>query len=284
MSLFCRFLRPPTTDDAIDRYLASLRSRIEPDPLFRRRLRSQAINRFVAASEQMRTDSGRAMTRQMGRIGRACLYASVALATSAAGVLGASQEALPGDALYGVKLRIEQLRFQVIPAHLQGVLSANVLAERLEEMTRLLDAGRTADAMALQPAIAAHIEHLAAVEAAGGPDAKDRIANHLLALDELIIGLPATPGAAVRAAWEQLPSSPGGINASGPAGAAGNPGANGGANEGGQGNGAPNPSAPGQVTKGPKATHAPNQGGPGDSDARVPGHGNPPSPAVESSD
>ncbi len=239
MSLFCRSLRPPTTDDAVERYLVSLQSRIAPDPLFRRRLRSQAINRFVAAREQQRTDSARAMTRQMGRIGRACLYASLALATSAAGALGASQEALPGDALYAVKLRIEQLRFQVTPAHLQGVLSANVLAERLEEMTRLLDAGRTADAMALQPAIAAHIEQLAAVRGRGQsrtPGVESRITCSLWTSSSRSAGSPwGSRASRMGPAAEQ----PWGHQRVRTRRRDHNPGDNGGANDGGQGTGAP---------------------------------------------
>ena len=37
----------------------------------------------------------------MGRLGRATLYASFALAATSASVLAASHEALPGDVLYG---------------------------------------------------------------------------------------------------------------------------------------------------------------------------------------
>ncbi len=55
MSLFNRALRPPpiASDDAIERYLVALRSQVQPDPLFRRRLRSDVVNRFVAAREGM---------------------------------------------------------------------------------------------------------------------------------------------------------------------------------------------------------------------------------------
>jgi hypothetical protein len=53
MSLFNRALRPPpiASDDAIERYLVTLRSQVQPDPLFRRRLRSDVVNRFVAAPD-----------------------------------------------------------------------------------------------------------------------------------------------------------------------------------------------------------------------------------------
>ena len=127
MSLFNRALRPRPTlsDEAVKRYLATLSAEVEPDPLFRRRLRSDAVNRFVAAREgiqhPVREGLGR---RQMGRVGRACLYASFTLGVSAASVMAASQEALPGDALYPLKQRMEELRWEVVPAHLHGELAA----------------------------------------------------------------------------------------------------------------------------------------------------------------
>ncbi len=112
MSLFNRTLRPPPTasDEAIARSLAALRSEVRHDPLFQRRLRSDVVNRFVAAREGIgssgRTGIGRG---RMGQLGRACLYASCTFALSAASVLAASQEALPGEFLYPLKQRIEQL-------------------------------------------------------------------------------------------------------------------------------------------------------------------------------
>lgn len=230
----------------------------------------------------------------MGRIGRACLYASVALATSAAGVLGASQESLPGDTLYGVKLRIEQLRFEVVPAHLQGVLAADVVAERLEEMERLVDAGRTAEAVAMQPTIASDIDHLVTVEAAGSSESRDRIARHLLALGALIDKLPASAEAAVRAGWDDLASRGAGDGLSPDHSAPGNgavsiPSTSGSGSAGGDGSSGssnagvrvepsrsdPRPSeADGELgTRGPPSTDHPRGPEPSELGARAPGHG-----------
>ena len=89
MSLFNRALRPPPTlsDAAIERHLSALRSQIEPDPLFRRRLRSEVMNRFVAAREGTAQGTDASLrTSEMGRLGRACLYATFTLAAGATSV------------------------------------------------------------------------------------------------------------------------------------------------------------------------------------------------------
>ncbi len=170
MSLLSRLVRsaPVETDEAVERHLARLRGQLGPDPLFRRRLRNHAINHYVAARErhEVREPSAGRSSR-MGRIGRASLYASVAMAVSAATVLGVSQEALPGDALYGVKLRIEELRFDVAPIDMHPMLVALVIGERLDEMSRLVDAGRLDDAVALGPSLKREIQRLGEAERAG---------------------------------------------------------------------------------------------------------------------
>ncbi|MEO6295416.1 MAG: hypothetical protein ABIP01_01290, partial [Candidatus Limnocylindria bacterium] len=110
MSLFRDSLRPPplASDAAVRRYLELIRAELEPDPLFRRRLRGEVVNRFVAAREGLEQPARRPSA--MGKLGRAVLYSSFALAMSAGGVMAASQQALPGDVLYSLKLRIEALR------------------------------------------------------------------------------------------------------------------------------------------------------------------------------
>jgi hypothetical protein len=165
MSLFNRTVGPPAiSDDAFERYLAGLSTKIELDPLFRRRLRSDVINRFVAAREGLDTQA-RAGTagRRMGRVGRASLYASLTLAVSTASVLAASQEALPGDALYGLKQRVEQLRMDIVPDQFKAELAAYALGERIEEMSRLADSGRLELAIAMGPSIEREFRHVAAL-------------------------------------------------------------------------------------------------------------------------
>ena len=53
MSLFRTSLRPPAilSDEAIERYVEAIRHELQPDPLYRRRLRGMVLNRYVAARE-----------------------------------------------------------------------------------------------------------------------------------------------------------------------------------------------------------------------------------------
>lgn len=136
MSLFRTSLRPPAilSDEAIERYVEAIRLELQPDPLYRRRLRGIVVNRFVAAREGSVTA---AEPRVMSRIGRAVLYASFAMAISVTSVMAASQEALPGELLYPLKQRVEQMRFEVLPAHLHDDLEAAALGERIDELARL---------------------------------------------------------------------------------------------------------------------------------------------------
>ena len=208
MSLFNRAIRPPPTlsDEAIERYLAALHALSEPDPLFRRRLRSDVVNQFVAAREgigrPVRIGIGR---RQMGRVGRACLYATFTLGVSAASVMAASQEALPGEVLYPLKQRIEQLRWDVVPAQLHGELAAYALGERIEEMGRLADAGQLDLAIAMAPAIDREYERLVALGHTDDEAGAARIERHLLVLEGLLDRLSASAQAAVENVIEHTP-------------------------------------------------------------------------------
>ena len=93
MSLLRDSLRPPplASDAAVRRYIELIRAELEPDPLFRRRLRGVVVNRFMAAREGLEQPAHRPSA--MGRLGRAVLYSSFALAMSAGGVMAASQQA-----------------------------------------------------------------------------------------------------------------------------------------------------------------------------------------------
>jgi len=261
MSLFNRALRPPPTlsDEAIERYLAALNRRIEPDPLFRRRLRTDVVNRFVAAREGIAPPAGMSVARrEMGRVGRACLYASFTLGVTAASVMAASQEALPGDPLYPLKQRIEQLRMEVVPSHLRAELAAYALGERIEEMGRLADAGRWEVAIAMAPAIDLEYERLAALGATIDAAAAARVERHLLALEGLIQSLPPIARAAVEDALDggagigADPDRPTNIDVDGAGGASSGP-----ANGGGLASSSPEPSATAEPTATPEATPKP---------------------------
>jgi uncharacterized protein DUF5667 len=117
--------------------------RIHPDPLFRRRLRGQVMNRYVATREGMLPPQPvRATRRQMGALGRSVLYASLLTAVGVTAVCAAAQDSLPGDALYGVKLQLEEVRMRIAPPSLRDDLAALALDERLEEVEKLAESGR----------------------------------------------------------------------------------------------------------------------------------------------
>ena len=202
MSLFVRALRPAprVSAEAIERALAAVAAQVEPDPLFRRRLHSDVVNRYVAAREGIATPErpAPARRRETGRLGRACLCASFSLAATAASVLAAAQEALPGEALYGVKLRVEQLRFELVPDHLQADLVAYALGERIDELDHLVAAGTWDQAMALVPAIEHEFGRLEALVAASSDQDEARIERHLVVLSGLLDRLPDAAHRAVQ--------------------------------------------------------------------------------------
>ncbi|MGH2416739.1 MAG: hypothetical protein ACRDFY_00260 [Candidatus Limnocylindria bacterium] len=196
--------RPGPPDDPIEGSLGALWDGLEPDPLFVRRLRSEAVNRFVSVREGSAMPAGdvRALPA-MGRLGRACLYASFALGVSATSILAASQAALPGEPLYGLKLRIEQVRLEVLPPHLHDALDAYALAARIDEMGRLTAAGRWDQAIALTPAIEEAYERVLDRDARTDV-AKARVERHLMVLQDLIDRLPDGARAAVQGVVDRM--------------------------------------------------------------------------------
>lgn len=192
MSLFRDAMRPPAilSDQAIERYLAAVRAELDPDPLFRRRLRGQVMNRYVATREGMVETPHR---RSMGRVGRAVLYASFALAATTTSVLAASQEAVPGDLLYPLKRHVESLRVQVLPAHLQDDLAAYELAERIGELAILAERGDDARVAGLAAIIERDYEALVEIsQATPGSNS-----HQLTVLSALIERLPEPARAAI---------------------------------------------------------------------------------------
>ncbi|HSM37962.1 MAG TPA: hypothetical protein VK838_01430 [Candidatus Limnocylindrales bacterium] len=149
------------TADRLERVLG----RVEPDPLFKRRLRGSIVNYHVASREG-HLRRARGPRRQMGAIGRSVLYASVVLALGVSAVGVAAQDSLPGEALYGVKLRLEEVRLQIAPQSVRAQLAAISLGARIDELERLASAGDWSR-------VAAAAGRLAAAEAlvAADPDA-----------------------------------------------------------------------------------------------------------------
>jgi len=184
VSLFQRQIRPPAilSDQAVERYLAAVRTEISVDPLFRRRLRGTVVNRFVAERESRTVGTPR---RRMGGLGRSVLYASFALSVSVSSAMAASQGAAPGDALYALKIQIEHLRLEALPANLHDDLAAHSLGERIHELGVLAERGDWARVATQAAAVEAEYRHfMATTDDEGSPD------RYLLVLTSLLERLP----------------------------------------------------------------------------------------------
>lgn len=258
-------------DDPIVRRVEVAFTSTRVDPLYRRRLRSEVVNRYVAVREGHLGNrvASRPLAQHgvMGRVGRACLYTSVALTGSAAGVLAASQSALPGDALYDLKLRIDTLRLEAAPADLRTAVAEYIVGERLDELTVLAADGEWARAAEAAKATAAQADSLAVLLAAD-PAAEARIQRHLEVLAGLLTSAPPAARDALAHAMavsanahqpapeDALPGNGGGHvdgNRSGGNGSAGNAGAANGSN----GNGSDLASGDDAERTSPPATPAP---------------------------
>lgn len=180
--------RMPIDDPTLDR-LQRVLHRDEPDPLFRHRLRGQVLNRYVAVREGMVEAPRR--RREMGRLGRATLYASLGLVISVSAAAAASQQALPGDALYGVKLQLEEIRMRVAPAHLRDDLAAMALDERLDEVETLAAAGNWAGVAHAAVGVLAAERRVAAFGNALDAEDAAAIQQHVEVLERLLAAAPA---------------------------------------------------------------------------------------------
>ena len=125
-------------DDPVARLLRRAVLDLEPDPLFRRRVRGEVLNRHVAMREgTLAAPRG----RQVGRLGRAVLLASLTLAVSVSAAGAAAQSALPGELLYPMKLQLEAIRLQLASGPARADLLSISLSTRLDELERLAAAG-----------------------------------------------------------------------------------------------------------------------------------------------
>ena len=196
-------LEPLPGEEAVRRYVAIHRD-LEVDPLFRRRLRSTVMNRFVAQREGEAIAEG-PRTRRMGRLGRACLWATLATALSVGGVMAASDASVPGDLLYPLKRSIEEMRIEVAPAHRHDELALYALTERIDELSRLIEAGATSRATALASSIREAYARLAE-SSNGAAVGTDRIASQLT---RLVAVLDRAPVGARRAIERAMGGAPG---------------------------------------------------------------------------
>jgi hypothetical protein len=180
--------------------------RIQPDPMFRRRLRGQVLNRYVANREGLiKVVPPPSRRREMGVLGRGVLYASMLTALGVSAVGAAAQESLPGDAFYSVKLQLEELRMRVAPPGLRDDLAAMALDERLEEVERLAAAGRWELVDEAAASAARAEEQLAALlngTAAHDLNRQDAIQSHAERLEQLIATAPVSAQDGLRRAME----------------------------------------------------------------------------------
>jgi hypothetical protein len=191
--------------------------RIQPDPLFRRRLRSVVVNRYVAAQEGLAAPPlPRASThRQMGALGRGVLYASLLTAIGTSAVGAASQESLPGDALYGVKIQLEQVRIRVAPPGLRDDLAAMALDERLDELEQLASAGRWElldEAATRAEAAEAQLEALMGGRPLGGAASTAALQQHIDRIEALLRTAPAPAMQGLERALEVSSANSGAAN------------------------------------------------------------------------
>jgi hypothetical protein len=185
-------------DDPIARMIARTAGHVRPTREYRWRLRGRVLNRYVAAREGLVVEAPR--NAQMGRIGRAVLYASVGLAISVSAVGAASTSALPGDPLYGVKRQVEELRMEIAPPSARPMLAAMALDERLSEVERLAAAGNWAGAGLAEQEVDAAVATLRGFGGSLSADQLARLAHHTQVLTDLLASAPASARAGLERA------------------------------------------------------------------------------------
>jgi len=208
-------------DDPVARMVARTTGRLRPSSSYRRRLRGRIMNQYVAVREGLAPPTPR---RHMTPVGRAVLYAMVALALSVTAVGAASTSALPGDLLYPIKRQIEQIRIDIAPAWVRPTLVAEALDERISEVESLARDGRWNDVVAATGDVQAAADALEHLGVGIGPSQAADLTQHANVLTGLLATAPtaAKPGLehAIAASSHAAAVIHGNGHGSGPAGAA----------------------------------------------------------------
>ena len=207
--------RSVAPDDPLVRRIERAMRRLQPDPLYERRLRSTVVNQYVAAREGI--GQRHRAPREMGRLGRAVLYASLGVALTATAAGAAAQESLPGDLLYTAKLRLEEIRIEIAPASVRVDLAAIAVEERLAEVETLAAAGEWARVYSAAPMLDAAVDRLAAFGLPNDAAQLRGVQRHAAVLTELLQDAPAAAQAGLERA---LGASTGGGAGEPPAGGA----------------------------------------------------------------
>jgi hypothetical protein len=177
-------------DEAMAQQLARSLRLLEPDALFRRRLRGAILNRYVATREGLVQEPGQ--RRGMGVLARGVLYASLAVALSVSAAGAAAAASLPGDLLYPVKLQLEDVRLQVASPSTRADLLAMALEERLDELEQLAANGDWAEVAVAAQGVAAAEERLAVAAVDPQQVVVDAISQHTAVLEVLITAAPTS--------------------------------------------------------------------------------------------
>jgi Domain of unknown function (DUF5667) len=185
------------SDDPIARMVARTAGRLRPEGHYRWRLRGRLVNQFVATREGLLREAPR--RAEMGRLGRAVLFASLGMAISVSAVGAASTSALPGDPLYGIKREVENLRMQIAPPSVRPMLAAAALEERLAEVEQLAAAGSWARVAQAEQEVAGAVATLAALGGTPSADEVAQIARHT----QILTGLLAKAPLSARAGLER---------------------------------------------------------------------------------
>ena len=177
-------------DDPVVQLLERAASAVRPDPLYRRRLRADTVNRHVALREGLIAVPR--VRGEMGRLGRAVLYASLATALSVSAVGAVAQDAVPGDLLYPMKLQLEDMRLRIASPSLRHDWLVQALDERLEEVEQLARRGEWQRAAGAAEAAEAAEGRLSRDSAALGRRDADEMQRHVIVLADLLADAPAS--------------------------------------------------------------------------------------------
>jgi hypothetical protein len=207
-------------DDPAARLIERTTARLRPNARFRHQLRTSILNQYVAEREGLVPVAPR--RREMGALGRAVLVATFALAVGVSSVGAASMGSLPGDALYGVKLRLEAVRIEIAPASARPMLAAMALDERLGELEQLAKGGRwDAIPAASAAVVAAEVTARAyGVDIASGQEGV-ALARHAAVIELLLLSAPAAAQPGLERALAASSGETGPATAPGQAGSGG---------------------------------------------------------------
>jgi len=185
-------------DDPIARMIARTAGRLRPEHEYRWRLRGRVVNQYVAEREGLVKHAPR--RPEMGRVGRAALYASLGLAISVSAVGAASSGALPGDPLYGLKRQVEELRMEISPPSVRPMLAAMAVEERLSEVELLAAAGSWTRVALAEHELDGAVATMHGMGASLPADEIAHLARHTQILAELLANAPASARAGLERA------------------------------------------------------------------------------------